>query len=140
MIRMTLWKMSLAGSMMIAAILPIRAFLMNQFPKRTFLILWEITMVRLTIPFTIPFRFSIYSLILQKNPNANLQTPPVSNHLKETFFTNAVPKIVDTDITTPVSLPWMIWLVGFCLCAGYLGIAYQTLHREFQMSFPVKTP
>ena len=42
---MSLWAMSLYGAVMIIAIVILRALLINQLPKKTFLILWGIVMV-----------------------------------------------------------------------------------------------
>ena len=41
----------------------IRAAAINKLPKKTFLVLWELVMVRLLIPFSIPSVFSVYTLV-----------------------------------------------------------------------------
>lgn len=62
---MGLLQMSLSGAVMIAAIVIIRMLAINRLPKRTFLILWGIVVLRLLVPFSVPSAFSIYSLAEQ---------------------------------------------------------------------------
>lgn len=87
---MSLWAMSLSGAVMIIAIVILRALLINQLPKKTFLILWGIVMVRLVIPFTAPSAFSIYSLIPEKEQSMNTQFSGIQDNLSETKKTTIV--------------------------------------------------
>lgn len=135
---MSLWAMSLSGAVMIIAIVILRALLINQLPKKTFLILWGIVMVRLIIPFTVPSAFSIYSLIPEKEQSMNTQFSGIQGNLSENLPVNAMEDTVHVDITTQISIKWLVWLAGLCLCAGYFMIVYRKLYIEFQMSFPVK--
>ena len=59
---MGLLQMSLSGAVMIIAIIVIRALAINHLPKKTFLILWGIVLLRLMVPFSIPSALSVYSL------------------------------------------------------------------------------
>ena len=83
---MSLWAMSLSGAVMIIAIVILRALLINQLPKKTFLILWGIVMVRLVIPFTAPSAFSIYSLIPEKEQSMNTQFSGIQDNLRLSVF------------------------------------------------------
>ena len=125
---------------MIIAIVILRALLINQLPKKTFLILWGIVMVRLVIPFTAPSAFSIYSLIPEKEQSMNTQFSGIQDNLSENLPVNAMADTVHVDKTTQISIKWLVWLAGLCLCAGYFLIVYRKLYREFQMSFLVKIP
>ena len=60
---MTLLKMSFYGAVIILAILIIRAFTLHKLPKKTFMILWAVALVRLLVPFEIASGFSLYSLL-----------------------------------------------------------------------------
>lgn len=62
---MTLLWMSFSGAILILVIVVIRAIAINKLPKRTFLLLWEIVIIRLLFPFSIPSKFSAYSFILE---------------------------------------------------------------------------
>lgn len=60
---MTLLNMSFYGAVIILAILIIRAFTLHKLPKKTFLILWAVALVRLLVPFEIASDLSLYSLL-----------------------------------------------------------------------------
>lgn len=60
---MSLLQMSFFGAVFIIAVVIIRAFTINKLPKKTFLVLWDIVLLRLLIPFSIPSILSIYSFI-----------------------------------------------------------------------------
>lgn len=68
---MSLLQMSFAGAVMITAVIIIRALAVNRLPKKTFLILWGIVLMRLLVPFSIPSELSVYSLA-QRNVPATL--------------------------------------------------------------------
>lgn len=97
-------------------------------------------MVRLVIPFTAPSAFSIYSLIPEKEQSMNTQFSGIQDNLSENLPVNAMADTVHIDRTTQISIKWLVWLAGLCLCAGYFLIVYRKLYREFQMSFLVKIP
>ena len=65
---MSLLHMSFAGAVMILAVTIIRALVIYRVPKKTFLVLWGITLARLLIPFSIPSALSIYTLFVEKEP------------------------------------------------------------------------
>ena len=60
---MSLLEMSLSGAVMILVIVVIRALVINRLPKKTFLALWGITLMRLLVPYSVPSTFSVYSLL-----------------------------------------------------------------------------
>ena len=60
---MSLLEMSLSGAVMILVIVVIRALVINRLPKKTFLALWGIALMRLLVPYSVPSVFSVYSLL-----------------------------------------------------------------------------
>lgn len=60
---MSLMQMSLYGAVLTLAVIAIRAVAINRLPKRTFIVLWCVVLVRLLIPFEIPCEFSVYSVL-----------------------------------------------------------------------------
>lgn len=60
---MTLLKMSIYGAVIILAVLIIRAITLHKLPKRAFLILWAVALVRLLVPFEISSGLSLYSFL-----------------------------------------------------------------------------
>src|SRR5699024_12447851 len=71
---MNLLQMSFTGAVMILAVTVIRALAINKVPKKTFLVLWGIALVRLMIPFSLPSWFSIYSLWNRDMPTEGMNT------------------------------------------------------------------
>ena len=59
---MNLLQMSFSGAVFITAVVLIRGAAIHKLPKKTFLVLWELVMFRLLIPFSIPSVFSVYTL------------------------------------------------------------------------------
>lgn len=80
---MNLVRMSFSASVMIIMIIILRAFLINKLPKKTFLALWAIVILRLLIPFSFPSTFSIYFLISQ--------SPTIMNKIVDTPVTHLLP-------------------------------------------------
>lgn len=59
---MSLLQMSISAAVMISIITVIRAISINRLPKKTFIALWGIVLVRLLVPFSWPSPLSVYSL------------------------------------------------------------------------------
>ena len=71
---MNLMQMSLSAAAMILAIIVLRALTIEKLPKKTFVVLWWVVLLRLMVPFSIPSALSIYSLLPM--PTAPLSTAP----------------------------------------------------------------
>ena len=79
---MNLLQMSFSGAAFITAVVIIRAVAINKLPKKTFLVLWELVILRLLIPFSIPSMFSVYTLVTHSIssttlPEAGITTFPL---------------------------------------------------------------
>lgn len=128
---MTLLKMSISAGIMVIIITVIRAIAINQLPKRTFLTLWGIVLVRLLFPFSWPSSLSIYSLV-NASVAKQIGSIPVE-HTLQTISNLSIP-IQPTKIS-----PWgLIWVSGVALSIFYFTIAYIRCKRRFAASQPVK--
>lgn len=88
---MSLLQMSFSGAVLIIVIMVIRAVAINILPKRAFLILWGVVLLRLLVPFSVPSGLSVYSLI-HRNTDANVFVgTQVSNMLPMTSVEPPVP-------------------------------------------------
>lgn len=81
---MNILQMSLSGAVLILAVVVLRTLAMKRLPKDTFLILWGIVLLRLTVPYSVPSELSVYSWI-EKNMNGRFNdisviNQPVDNH------------------------------------------------------------
>ena len=134
---MSFLQMSLHGAVMIAVITILRALTLNQVPKKTFLVLWALALVRLLVPFSLPSRLSVYTLLARQAPAVSDATavspPPVLP---------AAPVTVTPQVTAPSAStvsPWaVVWLVGIEVCALTFAVLYVRCYREFQTSLPVE--
>ncbi len=138
---MNLLRMSLAGAVFIIAVLLLRAIFINRLPKKTFVVLWELVLIRLLLPFTLPSIFSVYTL-LNRSMSPSLLENPQTVH--------KVPAIAPTDFATlqglaqppaarpSVSLWSVIWCGGMVLCAFFFVITYLRCRAEFQTALPVE--
>ena len=72
---MSFLQMSLHGAVMIAVITFLRALTLNQVPKKTFLVLWALALVRLLVPFSLPSRLSVYTLLARQARRRSLRLP-----------------------------------------------------------------
>ncbi len=136
---MSLFQMSFAGAVIILAVIVIRVLAVNLLPKKTFLALWGIAVVRLLLPFSIPSAFSVYSLIGSHIPAANPTKGPQAVGALPVEITGqitAVPGNI-SNVTSPVSVWVIVWAVGVLVCALFFTIAYHKCRQEFQMSLPI---
>lgn len=139
---MTLWKMSFSGAFLIIVIMVIRLMFRNKLPKRTFMILWSVVLLRLLIPFSIPSVFNVYTLAERNIPAADV--------IKDTTFTDILPDNNQRQATQEmtaeravsvnhnVSVWVLLYGAGAFGCAAYFLITYIRCYREFQTSLPVK--
>lgn len=148
---LSLWQMSLSGGLLILAAALVRRFTLDRFPKKTFLILWDIVILRLLLPVSIPSVFSIWSLFLKNGGirRISMETPA------EVFLPAAssepaaalIPSVSAAAVTSPhvatasgLHTPglWLIlWAAGAGICALFFLCSWFRCRREFAASLPV---
>lgn len=141
---MDILQMSLSASILILIVLLLRAVFLNKLPKRTFLILWGIVFIQLTIPITlnpeniptlpgITYNVSTTDEILKDiqsraadfdsiQENTTPTIPQVKNppELKNEIITTNTPKLT-------ISLKDILligWVIGFCGTALYFAVSH----------------
>lgn len=139
---MSLLQMSFLGTVIILLIVVLRAVLINRLPKKTFLILWWIALIRLLVPFSIKSVTSIYSLLQSIysdiNPVRTAQTTtflPIHGNMPE--IANGLSEAM-VQRTESISILRVIWLAGLLLCFGFFAVSYIKCYREFRFSLPVE--
>lgn len=137
---MSLLKMSSSAGVLILVIVIFHALLLHKLPKKTFLVLWEVVLCRLLIPFTIPSRLSIYSAAnILKNrfyqwdlPLTGIIVPPDKTAISENI--SALPEAAYTTIF-PVTV---IWLMGLTACFLFFLITHFRCRREYKTALPIE--
>ncbi len=117
---MNLLQMSFSGALIILVTVVIRAVAINRLPKKIFLILWGIVLLRLLIPFSIPSTFSIYSAVEKNIPDnivANTSEDNITPAEPQQINENKLDEIqyLQGDNVPFSALP-VIWFIGMATC------------------------
>lgn len=153
---MNLLQMSFYGAVLILVITAVRALAINRLPKKTFLILWGIVMLRLLIPYSVPSALSVYSWISSNMPEAVIEesethydhyapvSPTVSSEPTEKLTPSEpsepkaqIPPLSSENNGFNTVLP-VTWLSGTVLLAVFFTAAYLRCYFEFKTSLPVE--
>lgn len=127
---MNMVKMSISGAVLIFVIVCVRALLINRLPKRTFLVLWAVALLRLLLPFSVPSGLSAYTLVDKAVPYT---AEPAARLL------SGIPDKPAPAYEGSLISPWyVVWEAGAILLAIIFAVSYIRLKREFSMSLPVK--
>ena len=138
---MNLLQMSFSGAAFIIAVVIIRAVAINKLPKKTFLVLWELVMLRLLIPFSIPSMFSIYTLVTHSISSTTLpETEAGFNFpaIQGQFVTTRGMEQPATDIASSVFVWCIVWCAGMILSALFFAVSYLRCLIEFRTALPVR--
>lgn len=135
---MDLMQMSLSGACMIIVAVVIRALGINRLPKRVFLLMWAVVLLRLMLPFSICVFLGAEVPISQGVPEQG----PATGLLEERYFTpvvleGAVPAMMDIAGGRIVPVLKIIWAVGVTVCGLFFLAAYIKNYRRFRVSVPV---
>lgn len=138
---MRILQMSFSGAILILVIVVIRAIGINKLPKRTFLVLWEIVLIRLLVPFSIPSIFSVYSFI-NRNTSAKVFSGMAEINTFHVMLPGQISAIQgmqqsSVNRTAPISTWFVIWCIGMMFLMAFFTISYLHCRFDFQTSIPV---
>lgn len=139
---MSLLQMSFSGAVFITAVVMIRAAAINKLPKKTFLVFWELVMVRLLIPFSIPSVFSVYTLVTHGLSSAALPEITTDYNMpavEGVFAATGGMEQPPADILSSVSLWFIVWCAGMIPAALFFVISYLRCLMEFRTALPVRS-
>jgi beta-lactamase regulating signal transducer with metallopeptidase domain len=133
--------MSISASLLILAVVVIRALAIHKLPKATFLALWGVAVCRLLIPFTIESPASIFS-IFDKLPGFSPKQPSGSI---TSFITLPQPATIhplinpiEQNFAAVTFYPaFIVWIIGLTACALFFVITHIKYSREFKASLPI---
>ncbi|WP_052339308.1 M56 family metallopeptidase [Gorillibacterium massiliense] len=139
-------NMSLTASYVAAAVMLVR-WLLRKSPKRYSYVLWLAVLIRLVLPFSFMFHFSLLSLLPNK-PAANptvmeyvpeniglMQTPAVETGITgmNRVVNTSLPAANPGDSVNPMQiylfLGHILWIIGVLVLAVYFLIAYGKIKR-----------
>ncbi len=148
---MGLLEMSVSGAVVILAVVLIRTVAINYLPKKTFLVLWGIVLLRLLVPLRISSKISVYSWMPQqmKNASATIESQlnpsqkyanksdavvPGQNQTDRNQNQNKENRLDDTKIPAYR----LVWAAGCILCLLHFTFLYIKCRLNFRNSSPVE--
>ncbi len=148
---MSFLQMSVTGGIMAAVIALLRCFFKNRLPRRTFILLWWLVVLRLLLPFSLPSSLSVYSLLsrdtaatetIQNTPVAQLLPLAPSARITDAPSSN-VGLAWDMSVTASTEvnsylLP--IWLAGALVCGSFFVLSFWYYRRKFSAFLPIEEP
>lgn len=140
--------MSASASVMILLTAALRPWLSKRLPRLFFLLVWLLVLVRLLVPFDLPFVGSVYNLM------------PVEAELPQVAVTQQDPMIVGQyQEVKPSGVPYtesepqmlwsapmkaavarVVWLAGALVCAAFLFGSHLASRRVYDTALPLVSP
>jgi beta-lactamase regulating signal transducer with metallopeptidase domain len=141
---MNIVQMSISAAFIIVAAVIIRALLMYKLPKKTFLALWGVALCRLLIPFSVPAKTSVFSLIEYiRTQMSRALTNTVVSHpagdviaLPNTAMTTVTNAVLQDTVFSFASPLLFVWLAGIAILGAHFMFVYFKCRREFSTSLP----
>jgi len=147
---------------MILVILAARFLLLNRLPKRTFVILWGMVLLRLLLPFSFSSMFSVYSLLeevraeraateqVRTSGNYGEYAAPEGLEIPKDRSVQAavqylvsgegIPPREESAQNFPVRIVRIVWCLGALLCMAFFAGMYLRAIRNFRTALPVELP
>jgi len=139
---------SLSAGVLIMIIIAIRALANDKLPKKTFLILWDIVICRLLVPFSISLRLSAYgdsTNVPVTLPKENI-IPIVPNTSIQYHAAVTVPvDVIKASSRSPVVYPLLsnglvfvlIWCTVAIMMACFFLLTHLRYLREYRTALPI---
>lgn len=119
---MTILEMSVSGAAMILIITLIRALFIHKLPKKAFVLMWEITILRLLLPIRIPSIISVFTLVEHFLPQEIIYINPITEP-SIVVSDDSYLEIAQARNTLNVPVCEIVWLVGVVIIAAvFIGL------------------
>lgn len=138
---MSLLKMSVSASVMIVLIIVAHGLLVNRISKRVFVVLWDLVLIRLLIPFSIPFQWGVFSIILNRtNVSEDIVQAwiPVSMDVVAKETVNGMAGTGVHEVASPILTEHLIWILGLFIIASCFIVTYMRSYRRFATAIPIE--
>lgn len=128
---MTLLEMTVSAGLMILIITVIRAIAIDRLPKRLFVTLWGVVLLRLLIPLAVPFHLSLFSLAQDSAYSSNPSAVFTHNGKLVREARLSVQSVQSNHISS-VDIWTVLWLIGIIIAALFFVFAYLWNIRRFR--------
>lgn len=112
---MTLLQMSIQAGILIIGIVLIRALGMNKLPKKSFLILWDIVLIKLLVPLSFPAKWNIFTLFNELQKDVGKTSASVQAEINialADFRILPLEQLIASKATISSSLMMSVWIAG----------------------------
>lgn len=135
---MSLIQMGLTAGVLIGLTALLRVAVGSRMPRRAYVALWDLSVLRLLTPLCVPWRFSPRALIAQAAAR------PVMRTLQARPVSGIAPQAAVRQTAAPpegilLALRW-VWIVGMLALCVYFACAYAVSMRAFARSLPDDDP
>ena len=127
---MSILQMSIIAGVLIIAIVIIHATALNRLPKKMFLVLWGVVLVRLLIPVSIPI---------------NINNNAIGDILERVLLISEYPIFIDGMTQVPeqpagtgFNIAAILWLAGMVIVFTFLAVIYSKNHRLLRCATLIK--
>ena len=156
---MNILSISLSTSLLILAVVAMRAFFIHRLPKKTFLALWALALCRLLLPLSIPSRLNIHNIIIELLHAALPKEAalPALSPLTDIFILSALPtRLVDTAIAEVMpaaleshaniainyilAMPWyvLLWMAGIIIFTLFFLLTHLRCRGAYKTALPIE--
>lgn len=146
-----LLKMSLSGGILILFIVIIRMFALHRLPKRVFMLLWSVALLRLLVPAELPLAHGIALPVTEAVEEISAEAPAIMKNAKAAVRTmpenteasmRKAPGNAGTGTQTSAEsagqdFAVFIWFVGAAFMFLFLGALYIREYRKIREALPV---
>ncbi|WP_052343768.1 M56 family metallopeptidase [Bacillus massiliigorillae] len=135
---MNIIRMSLDASILLVVVILVRFLVINKLPRVTFLLLWGIVALKLTIPYSFYSRFDVQSLL--HNLFAYFTNVEGSSHIQGAVQGSQTPNPLYSQLLLLMKSDMVlaIWLLGAITVSLFFVVSYVRSYREFQAAVPIK--
>ena len=139
---MSLVQRSLSAGAVIALTALLRAACRGRLPRRTFVVLWDLAVLRLLLPLSLPWAYAPRALLRALLSHGPQQTAKVRQIAYTAAAVTAHTTVMDMPAQGAAALPWgsILWLTVMLLLAAHFLRAYVVSLRAFGEALPDNAP
>jgi beta-lactamase regulating signal transducer with metallopeptidase domain len=137
---MSIIQISTSSAIFILLIVVIRALAMNKLPKKTFVVLWGVILLRLLTPFSIPMPFDIHTVMSRAmafftgTPSTEITIPFIGTAQNQSTYTPQSGFFQATQL----SPMFVVWIAGIFVLAMFFLVTHLRFRREYAVALSLE--
>lgn len=137
---MNVLQLSISGGLLIIGIMVVRTLSINRISKKFFVLLWDIVLLRLLLPFTVTFQFITTNLFTSVPKQIDQVIQQRVSDLPVIKGASAAYIPAGTGVSQQENIPvfQIIWLSGLITLSLFFIIAYYRDYRKLREALPIK--